>query len=100
VAFVRRDRLVGASGEGFFPGAPDLAVEVVSPTDLAGEVAKKVEEYLEAGTELVWVAYPQTRHVVVYRSGGEGRILGADAAIGGEHVMPGFTCLVADLFGP
>lgn len=99
IAFVRRERLANLPREGFFPGAPDLAVEVVSPNDLAQEVERKVQDYLTAGAALVWVLYPETRHVMVYRPGGEARVLSRKDALEGADVLPGFTCKVEELFG-
>ncbi len=100
IAFVRRERLADEPREGFFPGAPDLAIEVVSPNDLAQEIERKVQEYLAAGAAMVWVLYPETRHVMVYRSSGEARVLSVkDALVEGADVLPGFTCKVGELFG-
>jgi Uma2 family endonuclease len=83
---------------GFGDGAPDLAVEVLSPTDRARQVLDKVGEYLEAGVRLVWVIDPERRSAVVYRSLAEVRKLGADEFLEGEDVVPGFRCRLADLF--
>lgn len=99
IAFVRRERLANIPRRGFFPGAPDLAIEVVSPNDLAQEVERKVQEYLAAGAAMVWVLYPETRHVMVYRSSGEARVLSMKDALEGADVLPGFTCKVEELFG-
>jgi Uma2 family endonuclease len=98
VAFVRRDRQP-ASLTGFFPGAPDLAVEVVSPTDRLASVDEKAQAWLNAGTPLVWVVWPNTRSVVVHRPGQPPRILHERDAISGEEVLPGFECPVAEFFG-
>ncbi len=71
-AFVSRERAVQQRRpEGYFEGAPDLAVEVVSPGDRDEEVQRKVMDYLEAGTKLVWIVRPRTETVTVYRSRGE-----------------------------
>jgi Uma2 family endonuclease len=98
VAFVRRERLSAEPTEGFFPGAPDLAVEVVSPNDLAQDIERKVQDFLKAGTAMVWVLYPDTRHVMVYRSRGEARVLGEKETLDGADVLPGFACAVEELF--
>lgn len=97
VAFVRRDRQP-ESPEGFFPGAPDLAVEVISPTDRLANVNEKARAWLAAGTPLVWVVWPDTRSVVIHRSGQPSRILHAQDTITGEEVLPGFECAVAEFF--
>ena len=99
VSYVRKDRLPTAQfREGFLDVAPDLAVEVISPNDLAYKVESKVQEYLDAGVTLVWVIDPATRMVRIYR--GDGTIAGLRARdeLDGEDVLPGFRCRVADLF--
>jgi Uma2 family endonuclease len=78
--------------------APDIAIEVVSQHDNAAELEQKVNEYLEAGVRLVWVAYPQTRTITVRRPDGSGLALTPNAKLEGEDVLPGFSVLVADLF--
>lgn len=82
----------------YWPFAPDLAVEVVSPNDRFDEVQEKIVEYFAAGTRLVWVVLPKTRTVLVYRSFHEVRSLGVNDELNGEDVVPGFTCRVAELF--
>jgi Uma2 family endonuclease len=77
---------------------PDLILEVVSPNDLAWEVDVKVTEYLQAGVPLVWVFYPDTRTVSVYRADGQAARLGMGETLRGAEVLPGFACLVADVF--
>jgi Uma2 family endonuclease len=99
VAFYRADRLP-ADGipATYWELAPDLAVEVLSPSDRRGKVLKKVGEYLDAGTRLVWVVDPRRHTAVVYRPEGEPTILGADGALEGEDVLPGFTLALADVW--
>ena len=98
VAFVREDRL-DFDGTRFAPLAPDLAVEVLSPSNTVSEIHDKVLDYLEAGTRLVWVVDPASRTVTVYRSRDEIRLLRADDEIDGADVLPGFHRRVAELFG-
>lgn len=98
VAFVRADRLPPIEPRGFFPGAPDLAVEVLSPCDRASEVNAKVRDWLEAGARRVWVVDPQTETVAVYRSAGEAAILGLSETLPGEDVLPGFAVPVRQIF--
>jgi Uma2 family endonuclease len=97
VAFVRQDRQPKLP-EKYFPGAPDLAVEVISPTDRIEDVDDKTQQWLDAGTALVWVVWPRTRSVTVHRAGAEPRILHEQDAITGEEVLPGFQCPVAEFF--
>ena len=84
---------------GFLKMAPDLAVEVVSPSDSAAAVQSKVEDWLGAGTRLVWVVYPDTRSVTVYRSLNEAEVLSEPDALDGAPVLPDFALPVSDLFG-
>lgn len=99
LAFVRQERVeqVGRT-KGYFPGAPDLAVEVVSPNDTVSEVEEKVQEWLEYGTRLVWVVSPKLRTVTVYRSLTDARILTEKDILDGGDVIPGFQIAVAELF--
>jgi Uma2 family endonuclease len=84
--------------EGFWPLAPDLAIEVVSPNDRADEVHSKVHEYLEAGTRLVWVLWPRRRSVTVHDADGLVRELDPEQYLDGDDTLPGFSVRVADLF--
>jgi Uma2 family endonuclease len=99
VAFVRRERLE-ATGRvrGYWPGAPDLVVEVISPNDLYTEVDEKVAEWLEHGTQLVFVVNPRRRTVAVHRPGQPVRILAENDVLDGEDVVPGWSLPVRDLF--
>lgn len=99
LAFVRSERIVGKLSGKYFPGAPDLAVEVVSPNDIASEVQAKIQDWLTHGTRLVWVVDPQTRTVTVYRPDGTANVLKAKDALNGEEVLPGFAFPLAKLFG-
>ena len=99
VAFIRRDRLpTGDAARGYFHGAPDLAVEVISPNDLYTEVDDKVAEWLEHGTRLVFVVNPRRRTVAVHRPGQPVTILGIDDTLDGEDVVPGWSLPLRDLF--
>lgn len=99
VSFVTRERAdkVGES-RGYFPGAPDLAVEVLSPKDTVSEVEEKVAEWLEWGTRQVWVISPKLRTVTVYRSLADISTLTENETLDGEAVVPGFSYRVAKLF--
>jgi Uma2 family endonuclease len=87
-----------ADDEEFFPGAPDLAVEVISPRDRAGEVAAKVRKYLTAGARMVVVIDPPKRTVVVHQSHAGVLILNEADTLDGGDVVPGWTLPVRDLF--
>jgi Uma2 family endonuclease len=84
---------------GFLDGAPDLAIEILSPTNTIEEIDSKLAEYFENGARLVWVINPNQHHVLVYRSAQEpDRLLKSADFLDGEEVVPGFTLPVADLF--
>lgn len=99
VSFLAADR-VPPEGlpEGFFPGPPDLAVEVVSPGDSDVEVQDKVMNYLASGTRLVWIVRPRQRTVTIYHPDGSARILRETETLEGEEVVPGFAMPLRDLF--
>jgi len=99
IGFVRADRITEKElPKGYFPGPPDLAVEVVSPNDTFPEVEDKVMEWLMAGCAMVWVVNPGRRTVTIYRSFTDIRILTEDDVLDGAEVIPGFQCIIADLF--
>jgi Uma2 family endonuclease len=101
VSFVRRERLPqGLPSEGYLKIAPDLAVEVISPNDLAREIDQKVAEYLRAGVPLIWIIHPDLRAVRVHRSSGPVSWLREEEELSGEDILPGFRCRVAALFPP
>jgi Uma2 family endonuclease len=100
VAFVRRERVLAAGRvTGYWPGAPDLVVEVISPSDLYTEVEDKVAEWLEHGTRLVFVVNPRRRTVAVHRADRPRRVLSVGDPLDGEDVIPGWTLSLRELFG-
>ena len=97
VAFVAWERIPVAR-TGFAELAPDLAVEVLSPNDRAGEILAKVADWLNAGTLLVWVIDPERRIATVYRADGSALIVDDTSALSGDEVLPGFVLPLAGLF--
>ncbi|MHB1035677.1 MAG: Uma2 family endonuclease [Pirellulales bacterium] len=98
VAFVRAERMPAVPVRGYFRGAPDLAIEIVSPNDRAGEVVDKVRDWLAVGCQAAWVVDPQSRTVSIYRGPSEAIVLSeSDALIGGD-LLPGFCLPVAKIF--
>lgn len=85
--------------ERYFEGPPDLAAEVVSPGDSRREVAEKVEDYLAAGTRLVWIIDRRRATVTVHRPGAALRTLGPDDHLDGADPLPGFSLPVSRLLG-
>ena len=98
-AFIRRERVeaVGLT-TGFWPGAPDLAAEVVSPGDTYAEVEDKIADWLDAGTRLVVVVNPSTQTVALHYSRSDIRILTTDDVLDGGEVVPNWTLPVRDIF--
>lgn len=98
VGFVRQDRVPSPLPVKFWDGAPDLAVEVISPSDTAVAVDEKVQDWLDAGTQEVVVINPKLKQVKVFRSGGTAIVLRAGDALEGLESVPGFRCEIAELF--
>jgi Uma2 family endonuclease len=99
VAFVARERLEAVGEvEGFWPAAPDLVVEVISPSESYTEVEEKVVEWLEAGTRMVVTINPRRRLVAVYRSVDDSRILTESGTLDASHVVPGWSLPVREGF--
>ncbi|HSL83186.1 MAG TPA: Uma2 family endonuclease [Thermoanaerobaculia bacterium] len=98
VSFVSTERL-RHRGKTFFEGAPDLAVEVISPSNTRRAVAEKTRDYLAAGARLVWNVDPRRETVTVHAPNAEPRVLGADDILDGGEVLPGFSVPVRSLFG-
>lgn len=99
IAFVRRERIpqTGIPKE-FWPGAPDLAVEVLSPDDRARKVNEKIDDWLASGVSAVWVVNPKRRSVTVHRSQKETQTLLEDDELDGQDVVSGFRCRIIDVF--
>jgi len=99
VSFVRAERLPpGGLRPGFLTLAPDLAVEILSPTERASELQEKLDDYRAAGTSLVWVIDPPRRTVRVLDGELAERTLGEEDTLDGGVTIPGFSCRVAALF--
>jgi Uma2 family endonuclease len=100
VSFVSKERLQGLRRlpKGFFQGAPDLAIEVISPSNTFEEIYTKLVEYFDNNCRVVWVINPDERSVVVYRQPQPDRLLKMTDSLDGEEVIPGFTLPVAQLF--
>lgn len=98
VSFIRSERLAGIDLDQFFPGAPDLAVEVVSPSDTVRQMLRKVNQYLRSGTQVVWVVYPDRQEVDIYGATGPVVTLDRDQMLEAPSLLPGFSVAVASLF--
>ena len=98
-AFVSQKRLdeVGPV-QGYWPGAPDLAAEVISPNDLYTEVSAKVAEWLRAGSKMVVVVNPRTQQVLIHAPDADVKVLGMDDVLEGGEVVPGWQLPIQELF--
>lgn len=98
VSFVRRERVPAVHNRGFGKGAPDLAVEIFSPSDSVRQLMRKVKQYFAAGCHTVWIVYPELREVNVLEASGVDRLLRAGDVLAAPELLPGFEVSVAELF--
>lgn len=98
IAWMRADSASYRAPVGFIPRAPDLAVEVLSPSNRAGEIREKIDEYFEAGTSQVWLVDPRRRTVQVFGSPGASRTLGPSDTLDGGDLLPAFSIPVSEIF--
>ena len=97
VSFLSRDRLQAMPDGTHFGGAPDLAIEVISPSNTAEDLEIKIKQYLAAGSKEVWVFYPKTRSVHTHKAGGLSCAL-SDTDTISTDLFPGWSARVADFF--
>jgi Uma2 family endonuclease len=99
VAFVQQSRIPPSGPpKTFWRGAPDLAVEVVSPGDTIKQVKHKAQVWLQYGVLMVWIVNPKRRTVTVYRPSRAATVLSGDDRLDGHDVVPEFSCSIAELF--
>lgn len=102
ISFVTKARLIGSkfkpSTRKFFPGAPDLAVEILSPSNTRVEIDERLKDFFASGTQITWIINPDAECVEVCHSPTRRELLGAGACLDGEHLLPGFQYPIADLF--
>ena len=97
VSFITSERLRGLSLDDYVPGAPALAVEIVSPSDSAEELLQKAEQYLAAGSHRVWLVYPQARKVHVYRTAAAPLVLNESQDLDAPDLFPNWSVRVGKL---
>jgi len=99
ISFVGNEKLVEFGvPEKFFPTAPDLAVEVISPGNTFDEIQDKIEEYISAGTKLVWIVYPKQKMIHVHRRSNVIKVLRESDTLDGEDVLPDFKVGLSEIF--
>ena len=98
VAYVRKERLQEVPDDGWAEMGPDLVVEIVSSSDTARQMDRKVHQYLAAGTRAVWLVYPDTESVHVFEAHGVARIVERDGVLGSAVALPGFEIRVSEIF--
>jgi len=102
ISFLTKARLLKSgfkpSSQEFFPGAPDLAVEVFSPNNTRAEVNERLRDFFASGTQIAWIIHPDKQYVEICHSPVDRKILGSGASFDGEHLLPGFQYPIADLF--
>lgn len=99
VSFTSRERMPGGEpSEGFEDFAPDLAVEIISPSEQPDEMARKVAEYFGAGADQVWHLFPDAKRVIVYYTPSDTADFGPEDALSAGDLLPGFSCRVEELF--
>jgi len=104
ISFISKERIkqIGftPSTRRFLPSAPDLTVEVVSPSNTRAEIESRLRDFFSSGTQLAWIIHPDEQFVEVCHSIIDRTIVGPGAHLEGEHLLPGFRCAISDLFGP
>jgi Uma2 family endonuclease len=98
LSFVARDRLSNFDDARYFSGAPDLAVEIMSPSNRAGAMHAKVADYLAGGARMVWVVDSERKSVTTYRQLLAPRRLESNESLDGEDVLPGLTIALETFF--
>jgi Uma2 family endonuclease len=98
VAFVRQSRVQTIQSKGFAKGAPDLAVEIFSPSDSIPQLMRKVKQYFAAGCHTVWIVHPASQEVHIFEATGADRILQKGDTIEAPELLPGFSVPIAEFF--
>jgi Uma2 family endonuclease len=100
VGFISRERLPKFTGK-FIALPPDLAIEIVSPSETPDDISEKKNDYLKYGVRLVWIVYPKSKHIDIFYVAGDGvkhTSAEINGVLSGEDVLPGFTLAVKDIF--
>lgn len=102
ISFIPKARLESLnfkpSAKTFFPGAPDLAVEILSPNNTRREIDERLKDFFASGTQLAWIINPDTESAEVCHSPTQRQLIGPGGFLDGEQLLPGFRYPIADLF--
>ncbi len=99
VSFTRKERIPGGRpGSGFGSVAPDLCVEIISPSERPADIADKRRDYFDSGASVVWHVFPEMQSVTVWTSRAEARTLSGEDVLDAGDLLPGFSCRVSDIF--
>jgi Uma2 family endonuclease len=102
ISFISKARLRSLgftpSTRKFFPGAPDLAIEILSPSNRRTEIDERLKDFFASGTQICWIINPDNECVEICHSPTDRKLLGSGAMLDGEHLLPGFQFSIADLF--
>jgi len=102
ISFVSRERLIALgfkrSTRAFFPGAPDLAVEILSPNNTRAEIDERLKDFFESGTQLAWIIDPDAQRAEVCRGPTRRKLIGSGGFLEGEDLLAGFRYPLGDLF--
>src|SRR5712691_8170576 len=102
ISFVTKARLIGlgfkSRSRRFFPGAPDLAVEILSPNNTRAEIDERLKDFFESGTQLAWIIDPDAQRAEVCRGPTRRKLIGSGGTLEGEDLLPSFRYPLGDLF--
>ena len=98
VSFVRADRVITSEQDNVYFHAPDLAIEIISPSETAEDMQHKLNDYLRAGVSQVWQIFPRTQQVIVTQSDGSAKTYSAEDTIPGGQLLPDLEISVKEIF--
>jgi Uma2 family endonuclease len=100
ISFIAKERLRGLKRppKQFFRGAPNLAVEILAPSNTLIEIRERLDDFFNSGTQIAWIIHPDEQYVEVCHSPTQRKIIGPGGCLDGEHLLPGFQFPIADLF--
>jgi len=102
ISFIAKARLIAAGfkrqSKRFFPGAPDLAIEILSPNNTRLEIDERLADFFSSGTQIAWIINPEEECVEVCHSPQRRSLIGTGGELDGEYLLPGFRYPIANLF--